>query len=157
MISETKIDESFPVCQFEIDGLNIPFRVDRDQKGGGIMLYFKEDLTAKLLSINRTNENCFVELNLKRTKWLISYSYNSNKSNIYSHLEFLSRNLDLVSSKYDNYLVVRDFHVFVKEANIKNFCERFSLKNLIKDPICYKNSNNPNCMDLMFTNKAGCF
>ena len=82
MISETKIDESFPVCQFEIDGLNIPFRVDRDQKGGGIMLYFKEDLTAKLLSINRTNENCFVELNLKRTKWLISYSYNPSRSNI---------------------------------------------------------------------------
>ena len=117
MISETKIDESFPVCQFEIDGLNIPFRVDRDQKGGGIMLYFKEDLTAKLLSINRTNENCFVELNLKRTKWLISYSYNPNKSNIYSHLESLSRNLDLFSSKYNNYLVVCDFNVSVEEAS----------------------------------------
>ena len=50
------------------------------------MLYFREDLPAKLLPIDRTNESCFVELNLKRTKWLISYSYNPNKSNIYSHL-----------------------------------------------------------------------
>ena len=42
------------------------------------MLYFREDLPAKLLPIDRTNESCFVELNLKRTKWLISYSYNRN-------------------------------------------------------------------------------
>ena len=54
IISETKNWSKFPVCQFDIDGFNTPFRVDRDQKGGGIMLYFREDLTAKLLSIDRT-------------------------------------------------------------------------------------------------------
>ena len=97
------------------------------------MLYFREDLPAKLLPIDRTNESRFVQLNLKRTKWLISYSNNPNKSNIYSHLESLCRNLDLFSSKYKNYLVVGDFNVSVEEANIKNFCESFSLKNLIKD------------------------
>ena len=42
----------------------------------------------------------------------------------------------------------------VEESNIKNLFERFSLKNLIKDPTCYKNPNNPSCADLMFTNKA---
>ena len=118
------------------------------------MLYFREDLPAKLLPIDRTNESRFVQLNLKRTKWLISYSNKPNKSNIYSHLESLSRNLDLFSSKYENYLVVSDFNVSVEEANIKNLCESFSLKNLIKDPTCYKNPNNPSCVDLMFTNKA---
>ena len=51
MISETKIDESFLVYQFEIDGFNTPFQVDRDQKGNGIMFYFREDLPAKLRSI----------------------------------------------------------------------------------------------------------
>ena len=65
------------------------------------MSYFREDLPAKVLSIDRTNDSGFVELNLKRTKWLKSYSYNSNRSNIYSHLQPLSRNLDLYSSKYD--------------------------------------------------------
>ena len=154
MISETKIDESSPVCQFKIDGFNTPFRVDKDQKGGGIMYYFREDLPEKLLSIDKTNESCFIELNLNRPKWLISYSYNPNKSNIYSHLESLSRNLDLDFLKYDNYLVVGDFNISVEEAKIKSFCERFSLKNLIKDPTCYKNPNNPSCIDLMFTNSA---
>ena len=42
----------------------------------------------------------------------------------------------------------------VEESNIKNLCERFSLKILIKDLTCYKNPNNPSCTDLMFTNKA---
>ena len=78
IISETKTDESFPVFQFETGGFNIPIRVDRHQKGGGIMFYVRKDLPAKLLSIDRTNKSFFVELNLKRTKWLISYSYNRN-------------------------------------------------------------------------------
>ena len=51
MMSEIKIDESFSVCQFDIYGFNTPFRVDRDQKGGGIMLHVREDLPAKLLPI----------------------------------------------------------------------------------------------------------
>ena len=113
MISQTKIDESFLACQFEIDGFHTPFRVDRDQKGGSIMLYFREDLPAKLLPIDRTSESCFAELNLKRTKWLISYSYNPNKSSVYSHLESLSRNLDLYSLKYDNYLIVGGFLMYL--------------------------------------------
>ena len=77
------------------------------------MLYFRENLPAKLLPIDRTNESCFVELNLKRTKWLISYSYNPNKSSVYSHLESLSRNLDLYSLKYDNYLIVGGFLMYL--------------------------------------------
>ena len=64
---------------------------------------------------------------------MISYSYDPNKSNIYSHLESLSRNFVLYSSKYDNYLVVGDFNVSVDEANLKKFWERFGLKNLTKD------------------------
>ena len=106
------------------------FELIGSRKVGCIMLYFREDLQVKFLSIDRTNKSCFVELNVKRRKRIISCSYNPNKSNIYSHLESLSRNLDLYSSKYDNYLVVDDFNVSAEEANIKNFCEHFSLNNL---------------------------
>lgn len=48
------------------------------------MSHVREDLPAKLLSINITNESCFVELNLKGTKWLINYSYNPIGSNLES-------------------------------------------------------------------------
>ena len=40
MISETKIDDSFPLSQFKIDGFSSPFRLDRNSHGGGIMIFF---------------------------------------------------------------------------------------------------------------------
>ena len=48
MISETKIDESFPKENFLIEGFSTPYRLDRDSKGGVIML----PLTLLLLKIN---------------------------------------------------------------------------------------------------------
>ena len=61
----------------------------------------------------------------------------------------LSQNLDLRSSNYDNYLVVGDFNVSIKEDNTKSLFERFSLKNLIKDLTSCNNPNNPGCTDFM--------
>ena len=52
MISETKLDESFPVGQFLIDGYSVPYRFDRDGNDGGILFYIREDIPSKLLSIN---------------------------------------------------------------------------------------------------------
>ena len=39
MISETKLDESFPPGQFLLDDCSVPFRFDRDGNGGVILLY----------------------------------------------------------------------------------------------------------------------
>lgn len=36
MISETKLDESFPEGQFLIEGFTIPFRLDRNKNGGAL-------------------------------------------------------------------------------------------------------------------------
>ena len=49
MISETKLDESFPVSQFLIPGFENPIRLDRSSSGGGIMLYIREGIPFKLL------------------------------------------------------------------------------------------------------------
>ena len=44
MVSETKLDNSFPVSQFLIDGYTPPFRLDRDNNGRSIMLFVREDI-----------------------------------------------------------------------------------------------------------------
>ena len=41
MVSETKLDESFPIGQFFIEGFSILYRVDRNANGGGIMLFVR--------------------------------------------------------------------------------------------------------------------
>ena len=52
MISETKLDESFPIGQFLTDGYSVPFRLDSNENGGGILLYVRDDIPSKLLSMN---------------------------------------------------------------------------------------------------------
>ena len=47
MISETKLDDSFPQGQFLIDGFHSPLRFDRNKSGGGILLYVREDIPTK--------------------------------------------------------------------------------------------------------------
>ena len=63
VISETKLDESFPVGQFKIPGFATPFRRDRNEFGGGIMVFVREDIPAKQISNETLNiEGLFIEL-----------------------------------------------------------------------------------------------
>ena len=68
MISETKLDENFPIGQFLMDGYRDPFRLDRNENGGGILLYVREDIPSKLLSFSSNIEGFFVEINLSNKK-----------------------------------------------------------------------------------------
>ena len=49
VISETKIDESFPKKQFLIDGFSPPFRLDRNKYGGGVLVYIRDGIPCKIL------------------------------------------------------------------------------------------------------------
>ena len=62
LIPQTKIDENFPDSQFKIDCFSNSHGVDRNEKGGGIMLSFREDLPVKVLSVGEGNEGCYVEM-----------------------------------------------------------------------------------------------
>ena len=70
MISETKIDNSFPKDQFLIKGFCEPFRIDRNIHGGGIVFYVRKDTPVKLLSVEPLLTECLlVEINLWTRKW----------------------------------------------------------------------------------------
>ena len=103
MISETKLDESFPECQFFIDGYHTPFRYDRNGDGGGILLYVREEIPAKDIHCDfPTSENFLVEINLHKKKWLINCSYNPHKNSIGSHLNVITKSFDTSYGKYEN-------------------------------------------------------
>ena len=97
----------------------------------------------------KTTEGIFIELNFRKKKWLLSCP---SKSNIISHLEHLRRNLDLYSANYNNLLLMGDFNVNTSELNMKDFCDSYGLKSLIKVPTCFKNPENPSCIDLILIN-----
>ena len=69
MVSETKLDDSFPEVKFLIEGFNLPFRFDLNINRGGIMLCVPEDIPTKLLSHDFPGvEIYFVEINHHKKK-----------------------------------------------------------------------------------------
>ena len=95
MISETKVDDSFPDGQFFLDGLRTPFRLDQKRNGRGIMLFIRNDILEKVVSTDdRPIKSFCVELNFRNKKWLLNCSYNPEHSSIESHLDSLSKSID---------------------------------------------------------------
>ena len=114
MISETTIKECLPLGQFKIDSYITPFRLDRNNSGNDIMPFVREGITAKLIGSEKPPiEGFYVEMNLRKQKWLISCSYNPNKSMIGQYLEALSnKGMDLHSSTYANFIFLGDFNAY---------------------------------------------
>ena len=56
VITERKLDSSFPNAQFIIDGFSEPYMMDRDRHGGGVLILF-------------------IEINLRKCKWLMVSTY----------------------------------------------------------------------------------
>ena len=119
VISETKLDDSFPESRFKILGYSSPFRLDRDQNRRGIMVFVHENITAKFLSFeDKPIEVLFIKLNFRKKKRFVSCSYNPNKNNISSHLQRLRNSLDLYSAKYENIILIGDFNISPEDSLI---------------------------------------
>ena len=122
MASETKLDDSYPECQFLIKGFHSPFRFDRNRNGGGTMPYVRDDIPDKLLSHDfPPAESFFIEINLYKKKRLINCSYNPHKSNTGKHLDIVSRSLDALSTKYQNIVLLGNSNV--DDEALQTFCK----------------------------------
>ena len=158
LITETKIDHTFPVSQFLIEGYSEPYRLDRTTNGGGLLLYIRNDIPAKSLPLVAGNIECvFLEVTISKKKWLVIGTYNPKKSMISKHLSTLENNLRHYLPSYDNVVIMGDFNSEIREDAMDDFCELYHLKNLIKTPTCFKSNENPSCIDLILTNKQKSF
>ena len=50
-----------------------------------------------------------------------------------------------------------DFNAEESNNSVKDFCDVYGFKHLIKESTCYKNANNPKCINLMLANKNRSF
>ena len=69
MVFETKLFDSFPQGKFQIEDYST-YRKDTNDKGGGIILFVREDIPSYL--------------NVKSGNWLISCLYNLHRSCLYN-------------------------------------------------------------------------
>ena len=134
IISETKIDESFPLSQFSMDGFCTPFRLDRNSEGGGILIYINNNIPCKQLrnhDLPTDIEGMFIEINLRKKKWLIFGGYNPHKEHIAYFLDKVGGSIDKYISIYDNLLLLGDFNTEINNIHMKEFIDTYNLKNLI--------------------------
>ena len=155
VLVESKIDHTYPLSQFLIDGFASPFRRDRDANGGGILIYVREDIPCKLLSKHdfpEDIEGIFIELNLRKMKWLLFGTYHPPSQNDKYYFECVGKALDVYSGTYDRLLLCGDFNAEEKENVLSDFLDLYDLKSLNQEKTCFKSIQNPSCVDLFLTN-----
>ena len=157
-IQETKLDSSFPIGQFLIEGYSEPYRLDRNRNGGGVMIYVREDIPSRLLSkhtFTKAIEGLFVEVNLRKTKLLFFGAYRSDHPehgvDTSEFLNQVSLALDKYST-YDKFLLAGDLNTEATNNFLEDFLFEHNAKNLVKDPTCFKSIDKPSCIDLFLTN-----
>ena len=149
LISEIKIDESFPNRQFKINCYKT-IRRDREYFGGGLIFYINEQIPSKVLTLEtipRDIETILLHFTVKNRKWLNIGLYKPPSQNEKYFLDDISKTLGQLTCQYDKTILIGDF---------KNFMNTFDLECLIKKPTCFQSSN-PRCIDLILTNKKELF
>ena len=71
LVSETKLDDSFPTAQFLMSGFCKQYRLDRCSDLGCLLLYIREYIPFRLLTEYKPHENVkclFVEINIRKKK-----------------------------------------------------------------------------------------
>ena len=159
LLSETKLNDTFPSGQFLMNGYQALFRLDRNENGGGLLLYLRDHIPCKKIIIDfmPVMEAIVIEINLKKRKWLLIGSYNPHKDMIRSHLNSIGNKLNELCIKYENFILFGDFNSEMHEDAMNVFCAIYNLKNLVNEPTCFKNTENPSCIDLILTNKPSFF
>ena len=101
-------------------------------------------------------KSIFVELNFRKYKWLLCGAYHPP----FQSDEYFFNNLDKALdtySRYDKVLLVGNFNTEISEQSIESFLYMHELCSLVKEKTCFKNMQNPNCIDLLLTNNVYAF
>ena len=140
LVSESKLDNSFPPNLFKINGYKI-FRYDRNRFGGGFFLYVNEREPCRLLQGHPNFSNLKInvlEIYQNNSKWLFLGVYKPPNQN---DIKFLNRTgaiLEYYPRKYDNITIIGDFNISTETTHRQSMIQAYNLNNLIKEPTCFQ-------------------
>ena len=158
LISELKLDSTFPNAQFKIIGLII-FRYDRNRFGGGLLLYVNDKMPSKFLdkhSISTGIELIAVEFHQNKRQWLSLCVYKPPNQNDSVFMEAISAITNEYSAQYEHIVIFGDFNMSVENSHFQNLMQIYDLSPLIKEPTCFQ-SHNPTCIHNFLTNQKAIF
>ena len=120
------------------------------------MIYVREDIPSheKIYKFPSSIEAILVEINLRKSKLLLVGTYLSTNKEFGTSdgvfFENIGAALDMYSS-FDKFLVAGDLNIKEGEECLDDFLDEFHAKNMVKVPTCFKNPDNPSCIDLFVT------
>ena len=154
IVTETEIDSSFSSSQFMIERFPRSFRFDKNRCGGGVIVYVRDYIPSKQLTKHKLpddiTEGVFIEVNLRKIKWLIFGTYHSPSQPEEYFFKHVGYALDTYGQTYENFLLAGDFNVEETEPCLSELLTKYHSKSLVKDKTCFKNPENPRCIDLFY-------
>ena len=135
MVAETKLDSSFPTAQFLIPGFHHPFGLDINRRSGGLLVYVKGSISARVLTSFSTPADTQIiifEINPRKENCSFAGIYKPPLLNSQYFLDILSDFPDFCSNHYDNKVIFGDFNLKPNDLLMINFLNEHDLINLIK-------------------------
>ena len=120
VISETKIDGSFPSKQFPMDNFEMRARKDRDCHGGGLLEFVRKCFVCKRQThLEPNNSECICSvLTISNIKWICFSIYRPlNSQNLVHFFNELSDSLSKANEPYKNFIVMGDFNIDIGVSN----------------------------------------
>ena len=155
VLTKRKLNSSFLANQFLIEGYSKLFRYNRNRNGGGIFLYIRKDILRKEPKLH---ERIFVEVNLRKTEWLLPATYHSPSQADENSFGEVVKNIGKYSQMYNKFLVIGDFNAEEPEpCTLAQFLYDYNAVKTIHENKCYKSMYNSSCIDLVITNSPNIF
>ena len=106
------------------------------------MIYIREDIPSILLKKHNFPvdiEGMFIEINLRKTKWVRFGTYHPPSQPDNYYFDSVSNALDLYNQHYEKKLLTGDFNSEDTEPRLSELLYEYDLKNIVKDKTCFKN------------------
>ena len=157
-LSETKIDSSFPNAQFSITNY-CTHRQDRNAQGGGLLCYVHQMLPHRNrqdIAINSNGiESIVIHVKLNRYNLFFICVYkppNVNNAHLKSAIEEMMNKCNL-ESEYVYFIGDMNVNFGNNNNALTETLNSFDLKQMIKDPTCFKSIQNPTLIDIIITSR----
>ena len=160
VIIESKLNDSYPTAQLSIEGFSLPFRKDRNEFGGGILIYVRDGIACKELnkhSFPDDIEGIFIEINFRKSKWLLLGTYHPPSQSDNYYFQSIGSALDKYNMTYNKFILAGDFNSEESETIMNSFLGTFAVSTLVKEKTCFKSLQNPSCIDHLITNSKRSF